>query len=215
MSDAEFEALTAICGERGWALIVDEVFVDYPLEARDAARDSARDRAGQSACLTVSLGGLSKSVGLPQVKLGWMVVGGPSKQRDAALSALEIIADTFLSVSTPVQVALPHLFARAAEVRDAIHARVRANLSMLREVAREFVQCDVPLVEGGWSAVIRVPATRPEEALVLDLLDRERILIYPGFFFDFRREAYLVVSLLVPPEVFRTSLPRALRAVTS
>jgi aspartate/methionine/tyrosine aminotransferase len=214
ISASEFDVLASICGERGWALIADEVFADYLLEARDAT-NPVRDCAARSPCLTVSLGGLSKSVGLPQLKLGWMVVGGPSGQRNATLSALEIIADTFLSVSTPVQVALPQLLARGAGVRDAIHARVRSSLSTLRDVAGAFVQCDVPLVEGGWSAVIRVPATRSEESLVIDVLEQERILVYPGFFFDFRREAYLVVSLLVPPDVLRRSLPRVMRAATS
>ncbi len=211
ISASEAEALRSICRARGWALIADEVFADYLLEAGEPLRDLA---AGAS-CVTVSLGGLSKAVGLPQLKLGWMVVGGPAEERDSTLSALEIIADSFLSVSTPVQVALPQLLARGDSVKVAIRARISTNLSILREVATQFAECDVPRVEGGWSAVIRVPGIRSEESLVLELLERERILIHPGFFFDFRHEAYLVTSLLVTPEVFRASLPRVFRAATT
>lgn len=211
ISASECEMLAAICRDRGWALIADEVFADYLLEASEPLRDLA----ARSSCLTVSLGGLSKSVGLPQLKLGWMLVGGPEQERDGVLSALEIVADSFLSVSTPVQEGLPQLLARGADVRAAIQERLRTNMSILRDLATQFTQCDVPLVEGGWSAVIRVPAVRSEEALVLDILERERVLVFPGFFFDFRREAYLVVSLLVAPETFRTSLPRVLQVATS
>ena len=214
ISAPEFDVIASICRDRGWALIADEVFADYLLEARDPATEPVRDFATRSSCLTVSLGGLSKSVGLPQLKLGWMVVGGPDGARDAVLSALEIIADSFLSVSTPVQLALPQLLARGAGVRDAIQSRIRTNLLILRDEATGFAECDVPLVEGGWSAVIRVPAIRSEESLVLELLERERILVFPGFFFDFRHEAYLVVSLLGDPDVFRAVVPRLLLAAT-
>jgi alanine-synthesizing transaminase len=214
ISLAEFETLAVICRERGWALIVDEVFADYVLEAR-GGEPRAQNLAAHSPCLTVSLGGLSKSVGLPQLKLGWMVVGGPEKERQAVLAGLEIIADSFLSVSTPVQVALPQLLERGAVVRDSILQRVTANMSSIRKLAGEFPACSVPLVEGGWSTAIRVPALRSEEALVLDVLERERVLVYPGYFFDFRHEAYLIVSLLVVPDVLQESLPRVLRVATT
>ncbi|MEQ1756853.1 MAG: pyridoxal phosphate-dependent aminotransferase [Vicinamibacterales bacterium] len=207
----EVARLSAICAERDWALIVDEVFADYLLEADEAATDLAVS----SPCLTVSLGGLSKSVGLPQVKLGWMLVGGPETLRARALSALEIIADSFLSVSTPVQLALPDLLEQGAGIRELIMHRLRTNMSDLRNLATEFAMCDVPLVDGGWSAVIRVPAVRTEEALVLDVLEREHILVYPGYFFDFRHEAYLVVSLLVPPDRFHSALPRVLEIASA
>jgi aspartate/methionine/tyrosine aminotransferase len=114
-------------------------------------------------------------------------------------------------VSTPVQVALPDLLTRGVGIRQAIHERLRTNLSILRSVATEWSQCDVPPVQGGWSAVIRVPATRSEETLVLDILEREGILVYPGFFFDFRHEAFVVLSLLVEPEVLAAALPRVFR----
>jgi aspartate/methionine/tyrosine aminotransferase len=211
LSRDEFNHVAALCHERGWALIVDEVFADYALEAAAPMTDFAVD----APCLTFSLGGLSKSAGLPQMKVGWMLVGGPAEERARALSALEIVADSFLSVSTPAQLALPRLLADAGAVRAAIHERLRLNLSALRDVAAGFVSCDVPVVDGGWSAVIRVPATRSEESIVLDVLERESVLVYPGFFFDFHHEAFLVVSLLVPTETFKNALPRVLEVAAA
>ena len=207
VSAREAEVLVQLCHDRAWALIVDEVFADYALDAAAPITDLAT----RSDVLTFSMGGASKSLGLPQVKLGWTVVGGPAADRDAALEGLELIADTFLSVSTPVQVAAPSLLHRGSTVRSAIHARVRANLAAARRIAASHPSCDLLPVEGGWSAVVRVPATRGEEALVLDLLARERILAHPGYFFDFEHEAFLVVSLLVPEPTFADAFERTLR----
>jgi aspartate/methionine/tyrosine aminotransferase len=203
----EIEALVRLCRDRGWALIVDEVFADYPLESSAPLTDVA----ARADVLTFSMGGASKSLGLPQVKLGWTVVGGPARDRASALEGLELIADTFLSVGTPVQVAAAALLERGAAVRAAIHARVRANLATARRVAAAHPSCNLLPVEGGWSAVVRVPATRGEETLVLDLLSRERVLVHPGYFFDFEHEAFLVVSLLVPEAAFADAFARTLR----
>src|SRR6185436_2603987 len=169
---AELEHLSQICHARSWALVADEVFADYTLEAAEPVTDLDTRGAG----LTFTLGGFSKSLGLPQLKLGWIIVGGAPAMRDAALAALELVADSFLSVGTPVQVAAPMLLARAAPVRAAIHHRVRTNLSCLQRTVGRFPACELLRAEGGWSAVIRVPATRGEEQLVLDLLAREQIL---------------------------------------
>jgi len=203
----EVEALTRLCHDRDWALIVDEVFADYALDATAPLTDLAAD----AGVLAFSMGGASKSLGLPQVKLGWAIVGGPEDDRAAALDGLELIADTFLSVGTPVQMAAPELLRRGAVVRQAIHARVRANLTAARRLAASYRACDLLPVEGGWSAVVRVPATRGEEALVLDLLAETGILIHPGYFFDFEHEAFLVFSLLVPEDVFADAFDRTLR----
>ncbi len=207
----EIERLFAMCRDRNWALIADEVFADYPLDAGAPFTDIAA-RADVSA---FTLGGLSKSVGLPQLKLGWIVAGGPSEARAAALAGLELIADSFLSVNTPVQAAAGDLLERGGSIRTQIHDRVRANLAALRDLARSFAACEVLNAEGGWSAVIRVPATRTEEQLVLDLLDREGVLVHPGYFFDFQREAFVVVSLLPRPDVFRDGVARLLRLASS
>jgi len=211
ISARELERVLALCRDRGWALIVDEVFADYRLDA-DAPLTDIASRADVPA---FTLGGLSKTAGLPQLKLGWIVAGGPSEACTAALAGLELIADSFLSVSTPVQVAAGRLLERGAAIREQIHDRVRENLAALRENAQPFPACDVLKVEGGWSAVIRVPAMLTEEQLILELLNREGILAHPGYFFDFPREAFLVVSLLPPADVFRDATARLLRFASS
>ena len=203
----ELDRLSAFCAARGLALLADEVFADYPLES---PADIATDVASRSGALAFTLGGLSKSVGLPQLKLGWIVAGGDIRARADALRALELIADSYLSVSTPVQVAAADLLERGGAIRDVILARVRANLASLRREASQHPAVEVLQCEGGWYAVMRVPATRTEEDLVLDLLDRQRILVHPGYFFDFPREAYVVVSLLPRPEVFVDAAARML-----
>ena len=199
--------VVALCRARGWALIADEVFADYPLEADDYVTDIAV----RSNVLSFTLAGLSKTAGLPQLKLGWCVAGGPPAERDAALAALELIADSYLSVSTPVQVAAPRLLHEGASIRAAIQARIRRNLTALRAIAARHPACEVLRMEGGWSAVIRVPSTRSEEQLVLDLLRTERILVHPGYFFDFPREAYVVISLLPPDDIFDDAGARLLQ----
>ncbi len=211
VSRRDVQQVSALCRDRGWALIADEVFADYPLEV-DAP---LTDIAARSDVLAFTLSGLSKSAGLPQLKLGWIVVGGPPAARDAALAALELIADSFLSVATPVQLAAADLLAHGASVRSAIRERIGANLAALRDDARSFTACEVLKTEGGWSAVIRVPATRSEEQLVLALLEQEGILAHPGYFFDFQRDAFVVISLLTEPEIFRDASTRLLRFPSS
>ena len=203
---AELARLIELCHRRGWAIVADEVFADYVLEAVDPVTDVAT----RSPVLAFTLGGLSKSVGLPQLKLGWIIVGGDDRAVREALASLELIADTFLSVATPVQVALPELLRTGTTVRTAIQRRITRNLAALRDATRESRACEVLRVDGGWSAVVRVPSTRTEEQLVLDLLERERILVHPGYFFDFPREAFIVVSLLPPEDVFAAAVARVL-----
>jgi alanine-synthesizing transaminase len=208
----ELERIVSLCRERHWALIVDEVFADYTL---DAGRAPLTDIATRVDVPAFTLGGLSKTVGLPQVKLGWIVVGGTPEARAEARGGLEIIADSFLSVGTPVQVAVADLLERGAAIRTEILQRIRENLFALREAAQQATACEVLVADGGWSAVIRVPATRTEEELVLHLLEREGVLVHPGYFFDFPREAFIVVSLLPPPGAFRDGVSRALRMAQS
>jgi aspartate/methionine/tyrosine aminotransferase len=209
VSHGEFEQVLAVCRERSWALIADEVFADYALEIEHPLSDLA----ARADVLSFTLGGASKALGLPQVKLGWMIAGGPRDERREALRALEHIADAYLSVSTPVQLAASSLLDAGVAVRRAIHERLRANLNRARDIARRYTSCDVPRVEGGWFASVRVPATRPEDTLVLDLLASERVLVHPGYFFDFPHEAFVVVSLLPEPDVFADAFERSLRFV--
>jgi alanine-synthesizing transaminase len=201
----------ALCAERGCALVADEVFADYPLDESTPFTDLA----ARAPVLTFSLGGASKSLGLPQIKLGWMTVGGPEAARRAALDGLELVADTFLSVATPVQLAAGDLLRDGAQVRDAIRARIDRNLRDARALVAAYPSCSVLPVEGGWTAVVRVPAFRTEEVLTLELLERERVLVHPGYFFDFPHEAHLVVSLLPPEAAFRDAFERTLRYASS
>jgi hypothetical protein len=198
LSDADAHELVARCASRGAALIVDEVFCDYPLGAELV---EPRALSGPP-CLVFRLGGLSKTVGLPQVKLGWIALEGPEPLVAEALDRLELICDTYLSVSTPVQVAARSLLEKGAAVRQQILERLRANDAMLRATIGGSGGAAVLPAQGGWSAVIRVPATRPEESLVLDLLGRDGVVVHPGYFFDFPHEAFLVVSLLPEPGLF-------------
>ncbi len=201
------DALEALCARRGWALVADEVFLDYPLDGGAGADTTF---AGRHRALTFTLGGLSKSVGLPQLKLAWIAASGPRRQVGPALDRLDYIADTFLSVATPVQLALPRLLRRGAAVRQAIRARCRANLRTLRRLVREVPAIDVPPVGGGWSAVLRYPAVIGEEELALELLRRDRVAVHPGYFFDFPRDGVVVLSLLPRPASFRAGVARLL-----
>lgn len=192
VSAAEQDALAV----RGLPIVSDEVFLDFPLEG------SGTTFAGGDV-LTFTLGGLSKSAGLPHFKLAWIRVSGNGRRE--ALDALELIADQFLSVSTPVQVALPELLRIAPAIRAAISHRTRSNLQQLHDGLRDVPSVRVLPVEGGWSAVIRVPRVMTDEELALALLARG-VLVQPGYFFDFASEGYLVVSLLTESETFAAGL---------
>jgi aspartate/methionine/tyrosine aminotransferase len=171
----------------------------------------ARRRAGTvESALTFSLSGLSKIVALPQVKLGWIVVDGPAMLAPIALEQLELICDTYLSVSTPVQNAAAALIEQGAVVRGRIAERIRRNYAVLRDRAAATPSIDVLHADAGWSAVLRVPSTRSEEDLVVELLERDDVLVHPGFFFDFAHEAFLVVSLLPEPAAFDEGVSRVL-----
>ena len=204
LTDGECAALEERCASRGAALIIDEVFADYLLSDRTPLR---HDRP---ACLTFRLGGLSKSAGLPQVKLGWMAVEGPDALVNGALERIELICDTYLSVSTPVQLAAPALIASGTHVRGRILDRVRHNDRELRRLSEAYPALHVLPCEAGWSAVLRVPSTRSEEDLVIELLERDSVLVHPGFFFDFPYEAFLVVSLLPETSTFSEGVSRVL-----
>jgi alanine-synthesizing transaminase len=201
----ELDSLSALCAARDAALVLDEVFADYPLAGGDGASVLSTTEG-----LIFRLGGLSKSAGLPQVKLGWIGVEGPEARVAEAFERLEFICDAYLSVSTPVQVAAPALIDNAAVVRTQILERVRTNYVRLRQAAAGHPAVEVLHADGGWSAVLRVPARRTEEELVLELLDRDGVVVHPGFFFDFAHEAFLVLSLLPETPVFDEGVARIL-----
>jgi alanine-synthesizing transaminase len=204
LTDSEVNGLMERCARRDAALILDEVFVDYPLI------DARPPLSRASKCLTFRLGGLSKSAGLPQVKLGWIIVDGPEPLVRDALERLELICDTYLSVSTPVQHAVRALLLAGAAVRAEILERIRANARELRQLAKDYRSIEILPVEAGWSSVLRVPSTRSEEEIIIDLLERAAVVVHPGFFFDFAHEAFLVVSLLPPPAIFSEGVRRVM-----
>jgi alanine-synthesizing transaminase len=204
----ELQTLVRLASARRIPLIADEVFADYAL-TEDAER--VRSLVEVEGCLAFSMSGLSKVAGLPQMKLGWIVAAGPAQLRDDALRKLEWIADTYLSVGTPVQCAAAHLMAAGEEVARQIRERTAANLAWSRE-ALTGSAAGILSVEGGWYATIQLPRIRSEEEWALALLARHDVLAQPGFFHDFETEAFLVVSLLAAPETFREGLMR-LRAM--
>lgn len=192
-----------LCRERSWALIVDEVFLPFVL---DGGPGSDTTFAAPADCLTFTLGGLSKSLGLPQLKLAWMVAGGPEELVSATLERLDYITDAYLSVSTPVALAVPRLSSAAAGLQHTIAERCRANLETLRRAAADHPAVSVPRVGGGWSVVVRLPAILDDEELALRLLTQRGIAVQPGFLFDLPYDSALVLSLLTPEDVWRHGL---------
>jgi len=200
LKHAELAALASL----GLPIVSDEVFASYPLRDDPTRATTALEAQGT---LVFSLGGLSKLAALPQMKLAWIVVGGDAPDVTDALARLEVLADAYLSVGTPVQHALPHLLASRVPAESAIQARTRTNLELLRSRVSGTAGTLLD-VEGGWYATLRVPATRSEEAWALELLEEDGVHVHPGHFFDFEHEAYLVLSLLTPEAIFAEGVGR-------
>ncbi len=205
LHSSELEPLVRFCRDHCLALISDEVFADYGFGADTNRVTSLR---GVSDVLTFCLSGLSKVAALPQVKLGWILVSGPEPVRTEAKAKLELIADTYLSVGAPVQIAAQTLFRSGTTVRDQIVKRTTRNLAALRESLAADSPALLRNVEGGWYATLQVPKIRTEEEWVLDLIERSNVLVQPGYFYDFQSEAFLILSLLTHPEVFDAGLAR-------
>lgn len=197
------------CRASRLALVADEVFHAFPL----AGGPVPRSFAGTGDVLTFAIGGLSKYAGLPQVKLSWIVASGPEPEAREALDRLEFAADQYLSVSTPVQLALPRLLSQGAGIRAAILERCRRNLETLASAARAVPGVEVPLPRAGWSALVRFPGVIREETLVVQLLAEDGVAVHPGYFFDFPQEGWLVVSLLAEPSRFAEGCRRLLARI--
>jgi len=211
------ESELAALAELGLPLVCDEVFASYPLRGDRAgsSRRAASVLSSNSAELVFALNGLSKIAALPQMKLGWVAIGGTNAARiDEALARLELLADAFLSVGTPVQVAAPDLLAGRHPTSDAIRARLTRNLEAIRLAV---VGTAVTLldVEGGWYATLRLPRVETEEAWTLLFLERDGIYVHPGHFFDFSDEAFVVTSLLTPEDRFAEGVQRLVARVES
>lgn len=205
VSAAELERLNELCRDHNLALIVDEVFLDY---AHDGP--TRRSSVTNAAALTFTLSGLSKISALPQMKLAWIAVNGPPDHVRSALDRLEVIADTFLSVSAPIQWAGATLLEQRKSIQPQLIERVRANLAELDRQLAGQTACSRLDVEGGWYAVLRVPATRSDEDLAIELLLDHSALVHPGHFYDFAQDGYIVMSLIGPLAEFCDGISRVL-----
>ncbi|MFL5355561.1 pyridoxal phosphate-dependent aminotransferase [Archangium sp.] len=212
LHQGELEALSTLCAQEGLALVSDEVFSDFAWDEEPGRVATVAGRAPPM--LTFSLSGLSKVVGLPGLKLGWTHVGGPEALRDEALARLELVADTYLSVNTPVQLALPGLLAHTRRFQAALLARVKENRRLLREARPRNAPWDMVPAHGGWSTVLRIPLEPGEEAMCLELLDAG-VVVQPGYFYDLIGGAFLVLSLLPPPDVFAAALEPLVRVLAT
>ena len=202
----ELARVAGLCREHALALVVDEVFGAWR-EADDP--ELVASAAGEPGALAFVLDGLSKRCLQPQLKLAWIAASGPAAVLDEALRRLEAIADTYLSVNGPVQVALPRLLELAPRLQEPLRARLAANRRALASLARGG-PCGVLPADGGWSAVLRVPRTRSDEEWALAILDEAGVLVHPGFLYDFPSEGWLVVNAIAPEEVFRDAIGRTL-----
>src|SRR5712664_36899 len=194
---AEISKLNSICAARQMAIIADEVFLDFALDGNRAA-----SFATNSAVLTFTLSGLSKISGLPQMKAAWLAVSGPQELKKKAIARLEVIADTYLSPNAPVQLAMPAFLGQRKSFQEQLLSRVRGNLAELDRQLTSQNACSRLEVEGGWYAVLRVPAIRSDEDLALELLTSQNVYVHPGHFYDFPSHGFLVVSVITPETIF-------------
>lgn len=205
----ERDALNELCGENELAIIADEVFLDFNLNGAEP-RTLSGSFVSNKGALTFTMSGISKISGLPQMKLAWLAVSGPEEQKREALARLEVIADTFLSMNAPVQLAAPALLAQRHGFQEQLLARVRNNLAELDSQLAGQKECSRLELEAGWYATLRVPVTRPDEDLALELLEDNGVYLHPGHFYDFAGEGHLVISLITPERDFSEGLERVL-----
>ncbi|HET6931858.1 MAG TPA: pyridoxal phosphate-dependent aminotransferase [Candidatus Acidoferrum sp.] len=208
----ELARLNALCQKHNLALIVDEVFLDFPFDSAPRKTFAANTDA-----LTFTLSGISKIAALPQMKIAWLAVTGPANQVRPALERLEIIADTYLSLSAPAQAALPALLAQRHSLRPQLLARVKENLSLLQSQLRSHSNCELLDAEAGWYATLRYStnslAHASDEALAIHLLRHHHVLLHPGHFYDFPSTNHLVLSLITPTQIFREALQKLLSSL--
>lgn len=201
----EIDCLNAICKHHELAIVADEVFLDYSLDG--AVRPSFASNRG---ALTFTLSGLSKISGLPQMKCAWMVVSGPEALAREADARLEVIADTYLSPNAPVQWALQSLLEVRQGIQKQLSSRVIENLRTLDQLLETQTSCKRLVIEGGWYAVLRVPVTRTDEELAIELLTQKHVMVHPGHFYNFPGDGYLVVSLITRADEFKEGMKRVL-----
>jgi alanine-synthesizing transaminase len=207
---AEVEMLNSFCRKHGLAVIADEVFLDYRL-GNGAHRSFSENRE----VLTFTLSGLSKIAALPQMKVAWVVTSGPQDEAAEAMGRLEVIADTYLSMNAPIQWATPALLDQRKTIQRQLLKRVQNNLAELDRQLAAQKACQRLNVEGGWYAVLRVPVTRSDEELAIELIREKSVLVHPGHFYDFPNDGYLVLSLITPEQEFGAGMRAVLEKLSS
>jgi aspartate/methionine/tyrosine aminotransferase len=228
---AEVRMLNSFCREHGLAVIVDEVFLDYGLRTSGAKAPSYEelDRsaessgpseergslAGNRGALTFTLSGLSKIAALPQMKVAWVVTSGPPDLAQEAIARLDVIADTYLSMNAPIQWAVPVLMEQRKNIQRQLLERVKTNLAELDRQLAGQQACQRLSVEGGWYAVLRVPVTRSDEELAIELVREKAVVVHPGHFYDFPSDGFLVVSLISDEKEFSAGTAKLLEFVAS
>jgi aspartate/methionine/tyrosine aminotransferase len=210
LSASETEAVVSLCAERGIAILSDEVFGDFPWPS---AKGPLPSLLGTSGALTFVLSGLSKVCGMPQMKAAWIVTQGPEAGKRESLRRLEWIADLFLSVSTPVQVALPRFLASRGPFQESVRKRLETNLARLASLEASGAGFRFLRGQGGWSAVLQTPSGSPD--LAMEALARADVLLHPGHFYDIAPEGAVVVSLLTEPAILEEGLGRIRRLVSA
>ncbi|HEY1528012.1 MAG TPA: pyridoxal phosphate-dependent aminotransferase [Candidatus Angelobacter sp.] len=210
----EVTELNRICSAGQMAIIADEVFLDFSLLGSSplgfSPKDAPKSLVSNTSTLTFTMSGISKISGLPQMKFAWLAVSGPEDVKREALARLEMIADTYLSLNAPIQLAAPVLLQKRSPFQGQLMSRVRKNLAELDSQLANKSQLNRLAVEGGWYAVLRVPATQPDEDLVIELLEKHNVYLHPGHFYDFPGDGYLVVSLITPEQDFGEGVRRVL-----
>jgi alanine-synthesizing transaminase len=197
----DIHRLNQICLESELAVIVDEVFLDFSL-----GNDIAPSFASINEALTFTMSGLSKISGLPQMKVAWLIASGPESLKQKAIERLEIIADTYLSMNTPMQLALPVLLELRHNFQQQCVQRARTNLTQLDKLLASHKLCARLKLEGGWYAIVKVPVTGTDDDLALELLNSSGVYVHPGHFYDFPADGYLVVSLITPELPFAAGI---------
>jgi aspartate/methionine/tyrosine aminotransferase len=205
ISPRERALLNDFCHDRDLALVVDEVFLDYAHDGRPRASFAANQPV-----LTFTLSGLSKLSCLPQMKASWLVTSGPADKVDAARARLEVIADTYLSMNTPVQAAFPVLLEQRKNMQPLVLDRIKRNLGVLDSELGKQEACERLELEGGWYGILRAPAVQSDDDLAVEILRTTSVLLHPGHFYDISGEGYLVLSLITPEEDFRKGVGRVL-----
>jgi aspartate/methionine/tyrosine aminotransferase len=204
----EAEELNRICAANDMAIVADEVFLDYSI-----GKDPPLTFSSNSAVLTFTLSGLSKISGLPQMKIAWIAANGPQPLLSDAMSRLEVIADTYLSMNAPVQWAVPVMLEERHDIQRQLQQRIIANVALLDFELASQELCRRLEVEGGWYAVLRVPVVGSDEDLAIALLRETGVLVQPGHFYDFASDGYLVISLITPGDEFAEGIRRLLAFV--